>query len=97
MLRQGRLTIQQTGGADLDSGAANPSMSSAESEGAGHGPVFASRSGMQPVLVVEDDGETRELLARYLEHRGIPVVTASNGKEGLERLARKNPAWSFST
>ena len=30
VLKQGRLTIQQTGGADLDSGALNPSMSSAD-------------------------------------------------------------------
>lgn len=47
---------------------------------------------MQPVLVVEDDVETRELLARYLEHSGIPVVMASNGKEGLERLAVEEPS-----
>ena len=30
VLKQGRLAIQQTGGADLDSGALNPSMSSAD-------------------------------------------------------------------
>jgi DNA-binding response OmpR family regulator len=47
---------------------------------------------MQPVLVVEDDRETRELLASCLKHKGIPVITASNGKEGLERLAREEPS-----
>jgi DNA-binding response OmpR family regulator len=47
---------------------------------------------MKPVLVVEDDRETRELLAQCLEHSGIPVVMASNGKEGLERLVREEPS-----
>ncbi len=46
---------------------------------------------MRPVLVVEDDRETRELLASCLEHSGIPVIMASNGKEGLERLAHEEP------
>jgi DNA-binding response OmpR family regulator len=47
---------------------------------------------MKPVLVVEDDESTRDLLARCLELGGIPVVTASNGEEGLERLAREEPS-----
>lgn len=47
---------------------------------------------MKPVLVIEDDRETRELLAHCLEHSGIPVVMASNGKEGLERLACDEPS-----
>jgi DNA-binding response OmpR family regulator len=47
---------------------------------------------MHPVLVVEDDQSTRELLAKCLELDGIPVVTASNGREGLERLAREEPS-----
>ena len=47
---------------------------------------------MRPVLVVEDDASTRELLATCLELGGIPVVTARNGREGLERLAREEPS-----
>jgi DNA-binding response OmpR family regulator len=46
----------------------------------------------RPVLVVEDDEYTRELVATCLKLGGIPVVTASNGKEGLERLAREEPS-----
>ncbi len=44
---------------------------------------------MSPVLVVEDDRDTREMLALCLELEGFPVVTASNGMEGLERLKRE--------
>jgi CheY-like chemotaxis protein len=47
---------------------------------------------MRPVLVVDDDPETRQLLVRSLELTGIPVVAASNGQEGLERLAREEPS-----
>jgi DNA-binding response OmpR family regulator len=47
---------------------------------------------MQPVLLIEDDPSMRELVAASLEHDGIPVVTASNGKEGLERLASEKPS-----
>lgn len=47
---------------------------------------------MQPVLIIEDDPSTRELVAACLKHDGIPVVTASNGKEGLERLASEEPS-----
>lgn len=33
------------------------------------------------LLIVDDDAETRELLARYLKDHGFDVVTAANGKE----------------
>jgi CheY-like chemotaxis protein/anti-sigma regulatory factor (Ser/Thr protein kinase) len=44
--------------------------------------------GMRPVLVVDDDPDSRELLQRTLESEGFSVVTASTGEEGLE-LARE--------
>ncbi len=44
--------------------------------------------GVRPVLVVDDDPNSRELLQRTLETEGFSVVTASTGEEGLE-LARK--------
>jgi PAS domain S-box-containing protein len=44
--------------------------------------------GAQPILVVDDDPASRELLQRTLEAEGFAVVTASTGEEGLE-LARQ--------
>lgn len=38
------------------------------------------------ILVVEDDPDINESLRDVLEREGYEVVTASNGKEGLERL-----------
>ncbi|HEY8121681.1 MAG TPA: response regulator transcription factor [Myxococcota bacterium] len=41
------------------------------------------------VLYVEDDGEARELIARFLGEAGLSVETAHDGRLGLERaLAR---------
>ncbi len=46
----------------------------------------------EPVLVVEDDPITRELLRRLLQAEGFEVVTAENGRVGLERVDEKRPA-----
>jgi CheY-like chemotaxis protein len=43
---------------------------------------------MRPVLVIEDDQDCRELLQRWLDLLGVPVLTANHGAEGL-RVARK--------
>jgi CheY-like chemotaxis protein len=43
------------------------------------------------VLVVDDDLDLREALELILEDRGYRVVSASNGREALERLARERP------
>jgi len=40
----------------------------------------------QPVLVIEDDEATREMLRYLVESAGCSVVTAANGLEALERL-----------
>jgi len=44
------------------------------------------------VLVVEDDVQTRALWRRMLEHAGWTVSEASNGHDGLTRLAERRPA-----
>jgi len=41
---------------------------------------------MNPILVVEDDPDIAESVRDVLEDEGYQVFTASNGKEGLERL-----------
>jgi CheY-like chemotaxis protein len=44
--------------------------------------------GVRPILVVDDDPDSRDLVQRTLESEGFSVVTAATGEEGLE-LARE--------
>ena len=44
------------------------------------------------ILVVEDDGITRELLNQTMTKAGLRVVTACNGIEALEQVAKAAPA-----
>jgi CheY-like chemotaxis protein len=43
---------------------------------------------LRRVLIVEDDPDTREMLARFLEIAGYQVVQAANGAEALDVLRR---------
>ena len=45
-----------------------------------------------PILVVEDIPNVLELLAVTLRFKGYPVVTATNGQEALDRIAKESPA-----
>jgi PAS domain S-box-containing protein len=45
-----------------------------------------------PVLLVEDDIETRDIMARTLEKSGWKVFEASNGKEALKKMADVLPS-----
>src|SRR4051812_46327475 len=38
------------------------------------------------ILIVEDDVDIRDSLRQLLEDEGFSVLTAGNGREGLERL-----------
>jgi hypothetical protein len=44
-----------------------------------------------PVLVVEDDAATREIIRRTLEKAGYKVFEAENGRVGLQRMAQVKP------
>jgi len=44
-----------------------------------------------PILLVEDNEDTREVVAMVLAAEGFTVVTAENGQRGLERLLRTRP------
>lgn len=44
-----------------------------------------------PVLIVEDDATTRDMLRRSLEKDGWAVAEAANGREGLARLNENRP------
>ncbi|PSN13742.1 hybrid sensor histidine kinase/response regulator [filamentous cyanobacterium CCT1] len=45
-----------------------------------------------PILVVEDDTDTRDLLAFLLEAQGAVVTTTASAKEGLHLVASMRPA-----
>ncbi|MBI5033148.1 MAG: response regulator [Chloroflexi bacterium] len=46
----------------------------------------------RPVLVVEDDAATRDMLRRMLEKEGWTVTEAENGRVGLEQVQNTPPA-----
>ena len=43
------------------------------------------------ILIVEDDGNIRELLRLYLEREGYVITEAANGEEGVELWRKINP------
>ena len=45
----------------------------------------------RPVLVVEDDPPTRDVIRRALERDGWLVLEANNGREALDLMARESP------
>jgi CheY-like chemotaxis protein len=56
--------------------------------------VLRKYQGIKPsgqLLIVEDDSLTREMMRRILEPMGWKVREASNGREGLERVAESRP------
>jgi CheY-like chemotaxis protein len=50
--------------------------------------IFLGESGPGPVLVVEDDEATREMLRYLVTSAGCSAVTAANGREALDYLGR---------
>jgi signal transduction histidine kinase/CheY-like chemotaxis protein len=52
---------------------------------------FRQGSSPRPVLVVEDDPATREVVRRVLERDGWIVTEADNGRSGLASLAQATP------
>jgi signal transduction histidine kinase/DNA-binding response OmpR family regulator len=46
----------------------------------------------RPILLVEDDATTRDMVRRMLEKEGLEVVTAENGRVALERVRAGAPA-----
>ena len=43
------------------------------------------------ILIVEDDGNIRELLRLYLEREGYEITEAANGEEGVDLWRKINP------
>ena len=50
---------------------------------------------MSTVLVVDDEFGVAELIVDILTDKGHRVVTAANGRQGLEALARERPSLVF--
>ena len=46
---------------------------------------------MAYVLVVDDEGDSRELVAKLIERRGHRVVCAENGRKALKELLNGQP------
>jgi CheY-like chemotaxis protein len=46
---------------------------------------------MPRILIVEDNEENRDSLSRRLERRGFEVITAENGRVGVEKAAADPP------
>ncbi len=46
---------------------------------------------MKKILVIDDDDLVRNLLCIIIEKEGYEVITASNGKEGVEFFLRHSP------
>src|SRR5439155_1653042 len=61
-----------------------------DAESAAPSDSVAARLNMEgkPVLVIDDDADTRQVLKRFLNRKGFPVECASSGDEGL-RLAKE--------
>ena len=49
-------------------------------------------NGIRPILIIDDDPDSRELLQRTLEVDGYVVVTSPSGEEGLDRARELSPA-----
>lgn len=56
-------------------------------------PLAAAKTALSQriVLVVDDDGETRETIAHTLQRQGFRVETAANGEQGLALARRLKP------
>src|SRR5215472_17361443 len=59
--------------------------------GSHRGERMRSRSRSKTVLIVEDDPDIREVLEEMIDAGGHPVVTATNGAEGLAALEQVEP------
>jgi CheY-like chemotaxis protein len=50
-----------------------------------------SRGNLAKVLVVEDEPDMTMVITHFLQYAGYEVLTAANGKEGIEKAASEKP------
>ena len=53
---------------------------------------MATKSGLPPILVVDDNQDNAEIIRQYLEIRGYPITVAHNGDEALALFEQVRPA-----
>ncbi len=46
---------------------------------------------MPRILIVDDNEDNRDVLARRLQRRGFDVTTAAGGKQGVEQASQDHP------
>jgi adenylate cyclase len=87
-LADGKLRDEQDAGAPVLPDAESSTSSEPAAEA---GPSEARRDSVSRILVVDDDANDRELLARRLERHGFAVDTARNGIEALRKIEAAEP------
>lgn len=70
---------------------APPALVSAPARAPGTSAPARADGAVQTVLVIDDDDDTRELLARGLAREGFHVVTAADWEQGLRRAREVRP------
>lgn len=70
---------------------ASPMEAVAHEQSGAHRSAADGRAPGGQVLIIDDDPSTRDLLARYLEKDGFAVVTAGDGREGVEKAQALRP------
>ena len=54
--------------------------------------MSTAKSGLPPILVVDDNQDNAEIIRQYLEIRGYPITVAHNGDEALALFEQVRPA-----
>jgi len=61
-------------------------------DASGQSSMLGDEVSTDPILVVDDNPDTRDALRRVLQIRGHPVVTARDGRDALKYLRGGGPA-----